>query len=82
MEANQCRKRTPFPPRGKELPLITASPPIQVSQWKKQIAGGASDLFTEGQEEQRNEEVTGQREAELISSQIGSAPDGGNWEWP
>jgi len=56
----------------KSLQEITADHsiyPIQVSQWKKQLLEGSSELFTRGKETQSNEEGQA-KEAELFQ-QIG-----------
>ena len=48
---------------------ITRSTPIQVSQWKKQLLDGASELFTRGKKSKDKEEGQA-KEAELFQ-QIG-----------
>jgi len=52
-----------------EIAADHAIHPIQVSQWKKQMLEGASDLFTRGKKSNANEEVQA-KEAELFQ-QIG-----------
>ena len=44
--------------------------PIQVSQWKKQLLEGSSELFTRGKKTQSNEDDSQAKEAELFQ-QIG-----------
>ena len=52
-----------------EIAADHAVHPIQVSQWKKQLLEGASDLFTRGNKTQAKDE-TQAKEAELFQ-QIG-----------
>ena len=48
-----------------EIAADHAIHPIQVSQWKRQLLAGASELFTRGSKSKDNEEVQA-KEAELF----------------
>ncbi|MFN9547538.1 MAG: transposase [Cyanobacteriota bacterium] len=63
MEAISCRKTI------QEIAADHAIHPIQVSQWKKQLLDGASELFTRGKKTKDKEEGQA-KEAELFQ-QIG-----------
>ena len=52
-----------------EIAADHAIPPIQMSQWKRQLLDGASELFTRGSKSKHKEEVQA-KEAQLLP-QIG-----------
>jgi transposase len=69
MEAISCRKTL------QEIAADHAVHPIQVSQWKKQLLEGASDLVTRGKKTQTKDEARPRR----LSCPSRSA--GSRWSW-
>ena len=69
MAARRCRRSPPTTPWGCAMQRTSRCDPIQVSQWKRQLLDGASELFTRGKQTKDKEEGQA-KEAELFQ-QIG-----------
>jgi hypothetical protein len=67
--ARQSRRSPPTTPSNFVTQRTSLCDPIQVSQWKKQLLEGASELFTRGKKSKDKEEGQA-KEAELFQ-QIG-----------
>jgi transposase-like protein len=67
--ARQSRRSPPITPLSCRTQRTFRCDPIQVSQWKRQLLEGASELFTRGKKSKDKEEEQA-KEAELFE-QIG-----------